>query len=89
MRTYRAVLEAGNERVCVDVIVRADHVAPLGALGRDVRAWIDIGCGYAGVWVDKGTARTEYSVAIPTKRRADHATQWLKHPFHHALSERS
>ena len=63
MLTMRMVAETKNGLCCIDVTLRAspaaiDEVAPI------IRKFLDFDIGYGGAWVDGGTDRTEYTVAV-------------------------
>lgn len=71
MQTYRMVAETEHGPMAIDVLLRGDPAAIAEAHDM-VRAWLDVGCGYAGAWVDNGTRRTTVTRSVSPPTPCDH-----------------
>ena len=63
MRTYRMIAETPKGAIAIDIIVRGNMDA-IHKAHDPIRGFLDFGCGFAGHWVDQGTERLTYTVAV-------------------------
>lgn len=77
MVTYRMVAETPDGLCAVDVVLRGQPKATEHLIGPVVR-FLDHGCGSAGDWVDNGTRRLTYTVAVEPGPEYDYNRQaWV------------